>query len=167
MIDRQTVFEIHRLHHLGFEERKIDRTLGISRPTVKRYLENPEPVKPKILRSSKLDPYQDRIQNLLEKDPEVKAPVVLQRLKQDGFNGKITILRDYLRTLLGQQRQPTPFIRFESRPGQQMQIDWGHFGILAYEETMRKLYAAPPQPPSTLSLRSLSGTTTHRYVQLP
>jgi transposase len=141
MIDRQTVFEIHRLHHLGFEERKIARTLRISRPTVKRYLENPEPIKPKISRSSKLDPYQDRIQDLLEKDPEVKAPVVMQRLEQEGFDGKITILRDYLRTLRGQQRQPTAFIRFESRPGQQMQIDWGHFGSLAYEETMRKLYA--------------------------
>jgi transposase len=141
MIDRQTVFEIHRLHHLGFKERKIARTLRISRPTVRRYLENPQPQKPKISRSSKLDPYQDRIQGLLEIDPEVKAPVLLQRLQQEGFDGKITILRDCLRRLRGQQRQPTPFIRFESRPGQQMQIDWGHFGVLAYGESMRKLYA--------------------------
>jgi transposase len=34
-----------------------------------------------------------------------------------------------------------PFIRFESAPGQQMQIDWGHFGTLAYGDTLRKLYA--------------------------
>jgi len=141
MIDRQTVFEIHRLHHLGFKERKIARTLRISRPTVRRYLENPQPQKPRISRSSKLDPYQDHIQQLLEKDPEVKAPVVLQRLQQEGFDGKITILRDCLRRLRAGQRQPTPFIRFESRPGQQMQIDWGHFGVLAYGESMRKLYA--------------------------
>jgi transposase len=141
MIDRQTVFEIHRLHHLGFKERKIARTLRISRPTVRRYLEDPQPQKPKVSRSSKLDPYQDRIQQLLEKDPEVKAPVLLQRLQQEGFDGKITILRDCLRRLRGRQRQPTPFIRFESRPGQQMQIDWGHFGVLAYAESMRKLYA--------------------------
>jgi len=125
MIDRQTVFEIHRLDHLGFTERKIARTLRISRPTVRRYLENPQPQKPKISRSSKLDPYQERIGQLLEKDPAVKAPVLLQRLQQEGFDGKITILRDCLRRLRGQQRQPTPFIRFESRPGQQMQIDWG------------------------------------------
>ncbi|MBW2470687.1 MAG: IS21 family transposase [Deltaproteobacteria bacterium] len=141
MIERQTVFEIHRLHHLGFKERKIARTLRISRPTVRRYLKNPQPQKPKISRRSKLDPYQERIQQLLEKDPEVKAPVVLQRLQQEGFDGKITILRDCLRRLRGRQRQPTPFIRFESKPGQQMQIDWGHFGVLAYKESMRKLYA--------------------------
>jgi transposase len=141
MIDRQTVFEIHRLHHLGFMERKIAWTLRISRPTVKRYLKNPQPLKMKTSRSSKLDAYRDRIKELLEKDPQVKAPVVLQRLQQQGFDGKITIVRDCLRRLRGQQTRRTPFIRFESRPGQQMQIDWGHFGSLVYAESMRKLYA--------------------------
>ena len=102
MIDRQTVFEIHRLHHLGFEERKIARTLRLSRPTVKKYIENPNPQKPKIIRACKLDPYRDRITALLEKDPDVSAAVVLQRIRQDGFDGKINILRDYLRTVRGQ-----------------------------------------------------------------
>jgi transposase len=78
---------------------------------------------------------------LLEEDPEVKAPVLLQRIEKEGFDGKITILRDYLRDLRGQQRFAIPFIRFESPPGKQMQIDWGHFGSLAYGDTMRKLYA--------------------------
>jgi transposase len=141
MIDRQTVFEIHRFHHQGFKVRKIARKLRISRQTVQRYLENPEPVKPKISRSSKLDPYRDRIKQLLEQDPEVKAPVVLQRIEKEGFDGKITILRDYLRHLRGQQTHRTPYIRIESPPGVQMQVDWGHFGTLVYGDTLRKLYA--------------------------
>jgi hypothetical protein len=57
------------------------------------------------------------------------------------LDGKMTILWDCLRCLRGRQRQPTPFIRYESRAGQQMQIDWGHFGVLAYGQSMRKLYA--------------------------
>jgi len=142
MIDRQTVFEIHRLNNLGWKQRKIARKLGLSRPTVKKHIENPEPPRrKKIIRSSKLDPYKDRIKALLEDDPEAKAPVVLQRTEKDGFDGKITIVRDYLKNLRGQQTFRTPFIRFESSPGQQMQIDWGHFGSLCYDETMRKLYA--------------------------
>jgi len=142
MIDRQTVFEIHRLNNLGWKQRKIARKLGLSRPTVKKHIENPEPPRrKKIIRSSKLDPYKDRIKALLEDDPEAKAPVVLQRIEKDGFDGKITIVRDYLKNLRGQQTFRTPFIRFESSPGQQMQIDWGHFGSLCYDETMRKLYA--------------------------
>jgi len=142
MIDRQTVFEIHRLHNLGFTERKIARELRLSRPTVKKYIENPEPTRQrKISRSSKLDAYRDQIKAFLEQDPEVKAPVVLQRIEKEGFDGKVTIVRDYLKKLRGQQKYRTAFIRFESRPGQQMQIDWGHFECLAYKETMRKLYA--------------------------
>jgi transposase len=141
MIDRQTVFEIHRLHNLGWKDRKIARKLRISRPTVRRYLQNPEPLKRKISRASKLDPYRGRIKELLEQDPEVKATVVLQRIEEQGFDGKITIVRDYLRGLRGQQKFAIPFIRFESAPGKQMQVDWGHFGSLAYGDTLRRLYA--------------------------
>jgi transposase len=142
MIDRQTVFEIHRLHDLGYTERKIARKLRLSRQTVKRYIENPDPVKKcKAPRNSKLDPHRDHIKQLLEEDPEVKAPVVLQQIAKEGFDGKITIVRDYVRHLRGQQTLRTPFIRFESRPGQQMQIDWGHFGSLRYADSFRKLYA--------------------------
>jgi transposase len=142
MIDKQTVFEIHRLHNLGWLVRKIARHLRVSRPTVKKYLETPQlPKAQRAKRISKLDPYRDLIKEFLEKDPDVKAPVVLQRLKEHGFEGKITIVRDYLQKLRGQKKYRQAFIRFESPPGQQMQIDWGHFGSLPYGDTLRKLYA--------------------------
>jgi len=141
-IDSQIIFEIHRLNDLGWTERKIARHLRISRPSVNKYLLNPDqaPVK-RAQRASKLDPYRDLIKQFVEQDPQVKAPVVLQRLQDKGFDGKITILRDYLQKLRGPQSSPTPFIRFESDPGKQMQIDWGHFGHLQYQDTKRKLYA--------------------------
>lgn len=141
-IGSQIIFEIHRLNDLGWTERKIARHLRISRPSVNKYLLHPDtpPVKRRS-RASKLDLYKDRIKALLEQDPEVKAPVLMQHIGKEGFDGKITIVRDYLRTLRGQRVLRTPFIRFESSPGQQMQIDWGHFGTLRYGETLRKLYA--------------------------
>ena len=67
--------------------------------------------------------------------------MVLQRLHENGFDGKITIVRDYLRHLRGPRKKRQAFLRFESLPGEQMQIDWGHFGSLLYAETKRKLYA--------------------------
>ncbi|MDX1709267.1 MAG: IS21 family transposase, partial [Desulfobacterales bacterium] len=141
-IDKHTIFEIHRLEDLGWAERKIARHLRISRPSVRKYLVNPD-ISPKkrTPRPSKLDAYRELIKQFVEQDPQVKAPVVLQRLEQNGFDGKITIVRDYLRTLRGTQSQRRPFIRFESPPGRQMQIDWGHFGHLQYQDTKRKLYA--------------------------
>ncbi|MEJ2663244.1 MAG: hypothetical protein P8107_04235, partial [Spirochaetia bacterium] len=81
-------------------------------------------------RPSKLDAHRDLIKEFVEQDPQVKAPVVLQRLQDNGFDGKITIVRDYLQKIRGRQSQRQAFIRFESPPGRQMQIDWGHFGHL-------------------------------------
>ena len=141
-IDPRTIFEIHRFNDLGWPERKIARHLRISRPTVAKYLVHPDQVPTKrSKKASKLDPYRNLIEQFVEQDPEVKAPVVLQRLCDKGFDGKISILRDYLQQLRGSQSSRTPFIRFESEPGQQMQIDWGHFGHIQYQDTKRKLYA--------------------------
>ncbi len=141
MLDKRTIFEIHRLNHQGWAQRRIARELRVGRETVKKYLENPEQTAPKRPpRASKLDPYQDLIEQFLQQDPQVNAPVVLQRLQQAGFNGKITILRDYLHKKRGRSKTRKAFIRFESAPGQQCQIDWGHFGSIEYGSTKRKLY---------------------------
>jgi len=141
MISKRTIFEIHRLNDLGWKERKIARELRRSRKTVKKYLKNPEQVHQTFTKASKLDPYRELIDQLLEQDPTVKAPVVLQRLQQHGFDGKITIVRDHLQKIRGRSKHREPFIRFESPPGKQVQIDWGHFGSLIYGQTKRKLYA--------------------------
>jgi len=114
MIDRQTVFEIHRLNNLGYSKRKIAHELGLDRDTVRKYLEHPERVVLPKLRTSKLDPYRDLINQFLESDPDVKAPVVLQRLCENGFDGEISIVRDYLRKKRGKIKNREAFIRFES-----------------------------------------------------
>ena len=142
MIDKRTIFEIHRLRNEGSPKRQIARKLGLTRKTVRKYLAHPEHgIQKRAPKVSKLDPYKDMIDQLLEKDPEVKAPVILQHLQASGFGGKITILRDYLQRKRGGIKKRQPFIRFESPPGKQMQIDWGHFGSLTYDDTPRKLYA--------------------------
>jgi len=141
MIDKRTIFEIHRLKHLGWSKRKIARHLRIDRGSVKKYYSNPEVVQKRPNRTSKLDSYRDQIKALLDKDPTVSAPVVLQYLGKDNFDGKVTIVRDYLRQLRGKRKQRRAYGRFESAPGEQMQVDWGHFGSLEYGDTRRKLYA--------------------------
>lgn len=143
MIDRRTVFEIHRLKDVGCSARQIVQRLRIGRETVKKYLDHPERMvsdrKPK---ASKLDAYRKKIDSFLEEFPDVKAPVVLQRLKTEGFDGRVTIVRSYLQKKRSEQsRNREAFIRFESAPGRQLQIDWGHFGALTYGKSVRKLYA--------------------------
>jgi len=142
MITRRTVFEIHQLQAKGYSCRSIARQLQINRETATKYLADPVPsVSPRKAKPSKLDPYRDLIKELVEECPDVKAPVVLQRIREKGFAGEITIVRDTLRKLRGSRKNRQPFIRFESQPGEQVQVDWGHMGTLTYGESRRKLYA--------------------------
>ncbi len=142
MIGSELLFEITRLKSAGWSDRKIARHLGCDRATVKKYVENPyQEFKKPPPRQSKLSAYRHLIHQWFKEDPEVKATVVLQRLSEKGFTGKITIVRDLLRELRGRRKYRQAYIRFESGPGKQMQIDWGHFGSLAYGGTTRKLYA--------------------------
>jgi len=140
MIDKRAVFEIHRLNNMQFSIRQIAKQLGLDRETVKKYIDQPDiTCQKRPGRVSKLDPYRDLIQQMVNDYPQIKAPVVLQHIRVKGFAGEITIVRDYLKQIRQDKKQA--FIRFESRPGEQFQIDWGHFGSLAYGKSARKLYA--------------------------
>jgi transposase len=142
MKSRQIVFDIHRLKDEGYSTRKIAGLLGVGRNTVIRYLKHPEKVfKTRKIRISKLDTYKPFILECLDKDPTVGAPVILEKIKNQGFKGGITILRDYLKQTRGRIKVKKAFIRFEADPGQEIQIDWGHFGAIDYGNTRRKLYA--------------------------
>jgi transposase len=142
MISRELVFEIHRLKKAGYKERKIARLLGVGRNTIKRYLLSPDRVfKSGAPRASKLDNFKSDIQEYLQKDPSVGAPVVLRLIQDKGYTGKITILREYLHAQRGQVKSKRAYIRIESAPGEQCQVDWGSFGSIAYGDTKRKLYA--------------------------
>jgi hypothetical protein len=83
MIGNELLFEITRLKSAGWSDRKIARHLGCDRTTVKKYVENPyrQFEKPPP-RQSKLAAYRYLIHQWLKEDPEVKAPVVLQRLTE-------------------------------------------------------------------------------------
>jgi transposase len=87
--------EVHRLYqreHLS--KSAIAKRLGMSRPTVIRLLELPEP--PRYQRKSagsKLDPHKDAIAAMLDGDPQVPATVILEHLRKEGYAGGITILK--------------------------------------------------------------------------
>ena len=50
----------------------------------------------------------------------------MREIVEGGYSGKASQLRGFMRTLKPQQ-VPEPLIRFETLPGQQMQVDWVEF----------------------------------------
>lgn len=142
MKSRQVVFDIHRLKNEGMSLRSIARVLGIGRNTVTRYLNDPNRTLIKRIKPvSKLDPFKEMIKAFLEKDQRVASTVIYRKIKAMGYEGKTTILRDYLKGIRGQLKHKQAYIRFESKPGEQIQIDWAHFGSIPYGDTNRKVYA--------------------------
>ena len=90
--------EVHRLFHReGWTKTKIADELGMSRNTVTRLLVLSEP--PRYVRAgtgSKLDPHKGSIARMLGVDPKVPATVIIEHLRRDGYEGGITLLKDYL-----------------------------------------------------------------------
>jgi transposase len=121
--------------------RKIARHLHIGRRTIAKYLANPAPVAVHRSRSSKLDPFKPMIQDWLQQDPTVTGAVIEQRLRQQGFSGGHTIIRDYLYAIRQETKQRRAYVRMEPVAGERFEIDWGHFGSLVYDGAPRKLYA--------------------------
>jgi transposase len=121
----------------GLTITQIARTLGLHRETVAKWLARPRFEQPRpAKRSSLLDPFKGRITRLLDSHP-YSAQQIFQRLREEGYVGGITILRDYVR-LIRPPKLPV-YLKLHFAPGECAQIDWGEFGTVAVGNTHRRL----------------------------
>lgn len=129
MITKEELMKIQILHQQGMSQRKIAEELGISRNTVKRYLnidiDAPQYKKRKGKRS-KLAPYLPYIHSRIAQAAPIRlSGVVLHReINELGYMGSQSLLWQYLNHYRGQQ-EAIPVVRYETSPGKQMQVDWG------------------------------------------
>ncbi|MBW2557970.1 MAG: transposase [Deltaproteobacteria bacterium] len=119
------------LERKGLSQRKIARKLGISRNTVKKYVKNQEyheVKRKKLKRKSLLDPFIDNIDSWLDEDIEYQATWIYDRLCNMGFIGSYeTVKREVHR--IKAERQRIAYMRFETEPGFQAQVDFGEFPV--------------------------------------
>jgi transposase len=78
-------------------------------------------------RDSILDPYVPAIRELIDETPELRATVVLERLRPLGYTGGITIVRERLRRLRPRP-DPQAFLTLDFAPASALQVDWADFG---------------------------------------
>jgi len=108
----------------GVYKKDIARSLGFHPRTVRRALARggAPPGKRPGARKSKLDAFKGEVDRLLAEDVW-NAAVILRILKEQGYTGGRTILKDYI-----QPKRPLragkATVRFETPPGKQMQSDW-------------------------------------------
>jgi transposase len=138
MIDSHRFCQIKDLHdHQGLNATQIAGALSLDPRTVAYWLRQ-ERFRPRksTPRTSKLDPFKAQIIQMLEKYP-YSAAQVLQRLREQGFEGAYSTVKAYVRTVRP-TRQPA-FLKRAFAPGECAQADWGSFGAVRVGQTSRRL----------------------------
>jgi transposase len=141
--------EIVQRHQTGASLRSIAKDLGISRGAVARALARvqaqrdgqaaPLPGPQPRARQSIVDRFEPILKELLAKYPNLTVERALQELRQRGFSGGYTVVRQRVRRL-PPRPAPAPVPRFETGPGMQAQMDFGVYDIDFTREGRRRVY---------------------------
>jgi transposase len=141
MINREDWIMIKHLHAKGCYQRDIAAQLHISERTVRRALQRQGPPSRRRagIRPSKLDAFKPLIDQLLS-EQVWNAEVIFALIREQGYRGGISILRQYIQPKRALRRTRAT-VRFETRPGRQLQHDWGELYCMIGGER-RKVYIA-------------------------
>jgi len=138
--------EIIRLYYGGASHRRIAKMLGINRKTVAKVIRKHNEARSgteapiSTRRPSLLDPFQQNIDHLLERYPDITAVRLHEELGRLGFRGGYTIVKEKLRSLKTRQSRK-PVIRIETGPGVQSQMDYSPYEIDFTAEGRRRVHA--------------------------
>ena len=123
MLKYRTIRMIKQKAAQGKSAYTIGQELGISKNTALRYMSDDAPSKPKYMRASKLEPFKTKIDALMERGI-FNCVVILEHLQADGYDGGISILKEYVHPRRPPKTGPA-VRRYETESGRQAQMDWG------------------------------------------
>lgn len=140
MVTPEVFMDILSYHRQGFSMRWIAKKLGVHRNTVKRYITEKAPpsYRKKKRRESILAPYHQIIRDWLAED-DFKATWIFDKLKGLGYAGSYDTVRHFVRRVKARKARQA-YIRFETEPGRQAQMDWADFKILDPDGSSRFVY---------------------------
>lgn len=134
--------QILRYHHVEkWRVGTIARQLRVHSGTVTRVLAQAGlPGSAAPARRSQIEPYLPFIHATLQKFPTLTASRLFAMVRERGYRGG----PDHFRHLVACHRPRPPaeaYLRLRSLPGEQAQVDWGHFGHLTIGRARRPLMA--------------------------
>lgn len=140
MIRSGLILMIKDLALKGKSVSQIASEVGVSENTARKYIA--EPMKPHGLlgrkKPSKLDSYKPMLQEMMNQGI-FNCVVLLDRIRNMGYDGSMTILKDYVHPF--RPGKSTPAVRrYETLPGKQAQMNWG---ICQFEDEQGQLHHVP------------------------
>ena len=148
---------VRRLYYRdGLSLSEIERRTGITRKTIRQWLNAPEGVEPKYRRQegcTKIGPYADRLVKMLEVD--ARRPVRERRtalklfaeIKTQGFDGDYSRVTEFIRRWRADSGKAVvrAFVPLQFAPGEAHQFDWSEERLLI-GGLWRNILAARPNP---------------------
>jgi transposase len=138
MIDYELYCQLRHLKdHEGLSAHQIAGELAMDPRTVAKWLARERFCPRKAsLRTSKLDPFKAEIVRLLESHA-FSAVQILMRIRDQGYAGGYSIVKDYVRSIRPSKRPA--YLTLAFAPGECAQVDWGCYGSVAVGNTRRRL----------------------------
>ncbi|GAC1451277.1 MAG: hypothetical protein PVSMB8_10610 [Vulcanimicrobiaceae bacterium] len=141
-VSKAVAAEIRRLYFAEHWKRgTISAQLGVHFDTVARVLGSfgPKAGTPRP-DARVLEPYIPFVDETLGRHPRLVATRIHDMLVERGYQGSLRTLRRYVRVARPAPRNEV-FLRVETLPGEQAQVDWAHVGDLAVPGGRRPLWA--------------------------
>jgi len=129
MISKGDHLVIKDLYAKGKSIRKIAELLKINRRTVTKKLEEAEyheAASRILMKPSLLEPYKDYVCTFISKSSKrIPYSALLDDIRELGYLGSRSILQEFLTIEYRKLKLvDDPVVRFETLPGEQMQVDW-------------------------------------------
>lgn len=133
---------ILRYHHVEkWRVGTISRQLHVHHSTIKRVLSETGVPKDNILvQASMIDPYLAFITETLQRFSNLTASRLYDMVKERGYPGGPDHFR-HLISLYRPRKAAEAYMRLRTLPGEQAQVDWGHFGHMMIGKAKRPLMA--------------------------
>lgn len=139
MIDAAQRAQIRRLFYAEhWRIGTISAELGVHHDTVRNAIESERFIRPGTqVRPTMLDPYKGLIGKILDDYPRLRATRIFEMIRARGYSGSVVQLRRYVSGIRPQRAEA--FLRLETLPGEQAQVDWGNFGKIQVGSAKRAL----------------------------
>lgn len=138
MIPPETRVQIRRYFYAEhWKIGTIAQALGLHPDTVRRAIEVESFHRAEQLRPSILDPYLEFVRQTLQQHPRLRATRLYQMIRDRGYTGSVEQLRRVVARLRPQPQEA--FLRLQTFPAEQAQVDWAHFGSVRVGRARRQL----------------------------
>jgi transposase len=138
MLDYETFCQIR--DHLGRQQLTVVQTaraLALDPRTVAKWASVEQfRARAGVPRVGKLDAFKGQIVRWLDAHP-YSAQQIFQRLCEAGYDGGLTIVKDYVHRI--RPRHQEAFLKLDFAAGECAQVDWGEFATIAVGSTRRRL----------------------------